>query len=1486
MKKTLINILFLLSFSPFIMKGQDWQSLGPNRLPKGYTTNYLNHCASNAGNGAFFTIAGEPDNYLNIYASGNNSGIRRSLSTSNKWEDANSGFPEVSTADKIVLDRQKRNGNYSMYACNQWGLFRSEDHGTSWNLTGFNPTIDPVNYNHPYFPTYDPNDEKGLKISEFDVAPHQTDASRSSILANVSWKFSWDYKEESNQLIFYDPGTQQHKNLTPSFFNYNIVPSGSLPFEYRYADIISFPDNASRTDKKFYVKVDKFDKYQYYPDPQNQPNLFYWRPVLGGNSVPLPIRSYILILEIIVSPSAPFTITENWTDITPFIVNGAGHMLPNSNKLIYADIEIMNTPSCSTYLFAFLSGNDQTEQNIMLVSNDYGTSWQKCMGDYSTIETINGIDYTRSPKKYAVSEKLVSNAGIQIPQYIYFYWNVGNYGRAFKTEINNTNNPQNLTFLSYRSLFQIPGSSPPDNCMYNSSGQRNTSQFHADQRDIEVIGDNNNEAIYISDDGGVAVSYNEGTSFEYVHNNEGLNAAHINGISISEDGTLVAAGFHHSSTNYYGIIPNEWVNADYGDGGEVLFDPLNKNRVFTQVFPDRFSNNNTDVSENYLSGNNINLTAPFYGAICTVDQNRPMQLFSREDQLYCGYQDLCVSHKANGAWISKKISDLSGSKIRDFYISPDKTKMYFVAEGPTWNANSLGLFRNFNASGYNTATGLSINGTGYWEDITNNFHLPNNGGTYSQYNAVGGVVVDPVDYKTLYIALKEYSAANSGATRPDRVFKSTNGGNTWSSISSGLPTFPIHKIILDKATETLYIGTSGGVYSYINGTWQEFNPTNPALGKLPKCLVIDLEINQKTRKLYAGAEGYGVWVSDLPCPTVFPAVRLVSQDEVWGEQSVFNEIEIQAGHTLTIVGNLYCTSNVKITVFPGAKLIIDGAKISSIGACSINNWLGIILLGDQYHPQDPAFQGVVELKNGAIIENAINGIIVGDYTNGALNGGIIKADNATFLNCNRDVTFYWYTNAQSTSYFKNCIFKCTQILSNNNGYGTGDYVTLSGIQGVSFSGCTWECAIPAMTPPTNDNRGRGVFGIDFTASFENADGVFTTINPTCSLSAGANCVFKNLTKGIEFERDNQDYHIYVRGTIFENVGIGIDMYGSHTTSQAPKGCVIWGNEFKWNASCIGGMPTGGAYVGVRTGLGGNLKFDNFYIDNNTFTIDQQVPQNIGITIICTDINNSGNYYHSEVFENTCTNSQTANLNHTAVRIQSFNDKLELQCGNHYSGFDHDWKLTGGTANFSLKDQGVTASNNACTNIFTTGKLAQIYVINPTPPMAKHYFRKTASAYNVTSNSTTYLSLNLTLGSCSPSDPCNIGGYVITDGGGNGEGMGFAPNMKPKMDWKNKNELYGGAGNDFYSLDNNNQIKIRPNPASDQIDVLYHLNIDDGSMGEISIINVDGKLVKKESVYTLASIKTIDISNLANGIYQIVLNQNGKMIATSKLVIVH
>jgi photosystem II stability/assembly factor-like uncharacterized protein len=118
------------------------------------------------------------------------------------------------------------------------------------------------------------------------------------------------------------------------------------------------------------------------------------------------------------------------------------------------------------------------------------------------------------------------------------------------------------------------------------------------------------------------------------------------------------------------------------------------------------------------------------------------------------------------------------------------------------------------------------------------------------------IAVDPFDAMVAYVTI-------SGFRNLDylpHIFRTDNGGETWSDISGNLPEVPLNDVIVDPDnTSTLYVASDLGVWftEDLGETWA------PLGTNLPMTSYNDLELHQESRQLLAASFGLSMWVIDL-----------------------------------------------------------------------------------------------------------------------------------------------------------------------------------------------------------------------------------------------------------------------------------------------------------------------------------------------------------------------------------------------------------------------------------------------------------------------------------------------------------------------------------------------------------------------------------------------------------------------------------------------
>jgi hypothetical protein len=242
-----------------------------------------------------------------------------------------------------------------------------------------------------------------------------------------------------------------------------------------------------------------------------------------------------------------------------------------------------------------------------------------------------------------------------------------------------------------------------------------------------------------------------------------------------------------------------------------------------------------------------------------------------------------------------------------------------------------------------------------------------------------------------------------------------------------------------------------------------------------------------------------------------------------------------------------CTPDCRLIVRPGGKLVIDGGRLTS--ACPGEMWQGIEVVGDHTKRQIPQWQGTVELRDSAVVENAFCAIrtrLRGDASF-ATTGGIILADSAYFTNNRRAVEINPYTNhspagtiADNVCYFERCTFTVdSSNLFAANGTAFTEHVKLWDVRGVKFRGCTFQNR--TVSPVSN---GRGVYAEDAGVKVRTACASYLpTIDCECHDNPRKS-VFSGFTTAVEVNTTGNQFAVTVDEAQFENNTTGVRINGN------------------------------------------------------------------------------------------------------------------------------------------------------------------------------------------------------------------------------------------------------------------------------------------------------------------------------------------------------
>ena len=255
---------------------------------------------------------------------------------------------------------------------------------------------------------------------------------------------------------------------------------------------------------------------------------------------------------------------------------------------------------------------------------------------------------------------------------------------------------------------------------------------------------------------------------------------------------------------------------------------------------------------------------------------------SNRDRIFLGGDRLHESNTAGASWTTHAIP--ISSPINSIAVLPGGDTIY-VSTGGTLSATSPQIWAS-----------------------------TNDGSTWAQYNLPGGgavqeIEIDPNDSTgdTAVAVINTFNDASG------QVYRTTNGGASWTNISGNVPQLPAWSVKIGTDTShTIYVSNDSGVYSSHSpyGAWS-------AVGTgLPHAQVVHLELNNSLGLLTAATHGRGAW-SISPQVVTTPAIS-----------KAFIPITILSGRTSTVTLTL---TNGNASALTGAAFSDTLVNMSAVG---------------------------------------------------------------------------------------------------------------------------------------------------------------------------------------------------------------------------------------------------------------------------------------------------------------------------------------------------------------------------------------------------------------------------------------------------------------------------------------------------------------------------------------------------------------------------
>ena len=371
------------------------------------------------------------------------------------------------------------------------------------------------------------------------------------------------------------------------------------------------------------------------------------------------------------------------------------------------------------------------------------------------------------------------------------------------------------------------------NDTYNTSNWTNLLHnslhfVHADIRMAKCV----NGIFYIGTDGYLCKSDDNGATWEKLNQGTGIRENYALGVSQSNhDRTICGSQDNGVSIKHENI----WLEFASSDGIDGVIHPLNDNwmigRTYNGTMRPTQDGGLTFFQEFGMSTGYGDFEAPI-----AYDPNDHMRVFNFTDKVHVN-QSFFLS-----PWDYVGEPSSFTTYITDAAIAENNSNIMLISGGSILEKSIDG------------GTTFSVIGNG----------LPTN-------SKIQDIAFDPNNDEVIIVVYASYQNDNN------KVFITTNGGNSWSNITHNLNNMPIHTVVIDHTTNSnIYLGAEIGVYTkgMQDNSWSLYNPS------LPNVTIEELEIVYGSNTLRAATWGRGLWEFKLVGREDFPSILRTSINDI------------------------------------------------------------------------------------------------------------------------------------------------------------------------------------------------------------------------------------------------------------------------------------------------------------------------------------------------------------------------------------------------------------------------------------------------------------------------------------------------------------------------------------------------------------------------------------------------------------------------------
>lgn len=237
-------------------------------------------------------------------------------------------------------------------------------------------------------------------------------------------------------------------------------------------------------------------------------------------------------------------------------------------------------------------------------------------------------------------------------------------------------------------------------------------------------------------------------------------------------------------TTWAGV--NVWTSLGPDGGGarSLVIDPPNPDTVYALTTGGRCKS--TDGGPNWTLRPPLPLNSGVVGSLVIAPRNPSVLYATRGPNARGPPRELILKSTDGGSSWRPLTSVLSGGFPAQLVIDPQDSNTLYAHRG-FWGPRG-GVYQSRDGGESSTAV---------------NFGLPRDSLNFMWVDIVAALVIDPHNTGTLY-----------AATSANWVYRTTDGGETWNAVNSGLTTMRAFALAVDpRDSGTIYAGTAGGVFT-------------------------------------------------------------------------------------------------------------------------------------------------------------------------------------------------------------------------------------------------------------------------------------------------------------------------------------------------------------------------------------------------------------------------------------------------------------------------------------------------------------------------------------------------------------------------------------------------------------------------------------------------------------------------------------------------